>query len=103
MRTIPPAAGNHLIAGWQPRRPGQAEVTLQGALAAHVFAERLHRLSVHRHQPSRHHGEQRFGVRRQGFHAVFEGLLLGRQDVQGEVVGGVGRQLFVPGIHQLAA
>ncbi|MCY1247856.1 hypothetical protein D9M72_612280 [compost metagenome] len=63
----------------------------------------MHRLAVHRHQTAGDHGEQWLDPRRQSLHPLLEGVLLGGQHVQHEMVGRVGRQLFVPGVHQFAA
>ena len=65
VRSAPPIASGDQVVGWQILGPGQAQVALDGALAATFLGYQLaYRLTVDHDQTARHHGIQRGWMRR---------------------------------------
>ncbi|MNZ99568.1 hypothetical protein D3C78_1189000 [compost metagenome] len=99
----PPVACGNAVACRQFGGPGQAQVTLDRPVTLGILADdALHRLAIDADQPSRYHRVQRRRLSGEVDQAIGEGLLVGRQDIEREVVGGVLRQLVLPGVQQLA-
>src|SRR3990167_728766 len=101
---LPPVAGDQLIVCRQLGGPGQAQVTVEGTFAPRFLAHGLPQwLTINQQQTPRHHWVQRLRMGRERGPVGGESALFGRQNVQGEVIGGVAGQLVLPGVQQLAA
>ena len=104
---VPPLAGGQLVVGRQCGRPGQAEVAVDGAGAAVLFAALAvslcflayflaHRLTIDADQAPRRNGVEGRAARTYLLQLLSKGLLLAGQDIQCKVVGRIGRQLILP-------
>jgi hypothetical protein len=88
LNTVPPTAGAQWVVARQFGGPGQAEVALDRAFALGILADDLpYRLAVDHHQATRHHRVEWRRHRRKLREAVGESVLIGRQYVQGEMIG----------------
>ena len=99
----PPGTCRQDVTRWQVGCPSQAQVTLSGTVATGVLADNLlHGFAIDADQAPWHHRVERRCLCLDVQQAGAKGVLVGWQDIQGEVVGRILGQLVLPGVEQFA-
>ena len=101
---VPPLAVTQQVIRRQVRGPGQAQVTVDGALAGAVLGDMLaYGVAIDGGQPTRGHRVQRRAARTDIGQCLTKCRFFGGQDIQRKMIGCILRQLGLPAVQQFGA